>query len=85
MKWNKYPDNPPSKKKEYLVVKNIFDLFQKIDVCAYSKNLYTVDKFAFPEEKRPGWYDYDSEYGYYEITNITHWTELPPMPRKDKE
>lgn len=46
----------------------------------FSKCLSDVDAYDFPVEegyKRPGWYEYDSEYGHYEYENVTAWMELP--------
>lgn len=50
----------------------------KTSILRYAKDLYKVDVIAF-EDKRGegGWYDYDSEYGYYNITGITAWMPLP--------
>jgi hypothetical protein len=32
---------------------------------------------------RQVWYDYDSECGDYELTNVTHWIPLPDPPNED--
>lgn len=31
---------------------------------------------------RQVWYDYDSEVGDYELTNVTHWIPLPEPPKE---
>lgn len=64
---------PPTEEGEYLVkVKGCY--FH--DIAHYSKNLYKVDEYDFPNEKRAGWYEYDSECGYYEV-RVEHWTYIP--------
>jgi len=78
--WTKCTDRIPNKDGEYLVVKSIIGMFNKIDVCAFALNLHEIDEFDFPDEERPGWYEHDSETGYFEWTGITHWAELPTMP-----
>ena len=78
--WVKCSEKLPDQNGEYLVVKSIFGMFNKIDLCMFALNLYEVDEFEFQYDKRPGWYDCDSETGYYEWTDITHWAELPEMP-----
>lgn len=50
-----------------------------IRVCWFAKNLRKVDKYEFPK-KKPGFYESDSEYGYFEVSGITHWMPLPEPP-----
>ena len=80
MEWIKAKDKLPDKDGHYLVVKSIMGMFNKIDVCAFALNLHEVDEFDFPDENRPGWYEYDSETGNFEWTGVTHWAELPELP-----
>ncbi len=78
--WHK---DKPKKDGRYLVVTTINwntikdDIKYHIQISNFAKNLYEVDKYDFPNDKRSGWYKYDSEYGYYEIDNVIAWTELP--------
>lgn len=46
-------------------------------VLNFAKNLHKVDKYDFQNEKRPGFYHLDSEYGYLEDTNVVAWMPLP--------
>lgn len=50
-----------------------------IDTVKYATDLYTIDKFDFVDKKgKDGWYEYDYESGYYEVTeSIIAWQELP--------
>ena len=81
MNWTKCSDKLPPKDGEYLVIKEFFQC-RKIAICGFSKILNKMDKMYFPEEKRPGWYEWYDEYGYYEWTGITHWAELPELPEE---
>ena len=49
----------------------------RIETKSFAKNLYRVDDFAFYHKHKCGWYDYDSEYGYWEDTNVIAWMPLP--------
>ena len=60
-----------------------------IHVFCFVKNLKRVDDFYFfDKNKVPGWYDYDSEWGFYQIEDIIAWMPLPELPdgfKKEKE
>jgi len=63
-----------------------------INIKSFAKDLHKVDEFDFPKHKcgwYGGWYDYDSEYGYWEDTSVRAWMPLPkpyePQERSDKE
>ena len=51
-------------------------------IASFAKNLEKVDKYAFQfrGKKRPGWYEYDCDWGYIKYDNVTHWLPLPEMP-----
>ena len=51
-------------------------------VADFSTCLENVDEYNFEGEKRPGWFKYDDEYGFYEIDGITHWMPLPELPKE---
>ena len=80
MNWNKYPETVPPNDGKYLVVVFLNSCYRVIDICNFASNLRKADKYSFPNERRAGWYQYDSEWGYFERSDITHWAELPPMP-----
>lgn len=82
--WTKCSEKLPSTDGDYLVVKSIMGIYDKIDVCKFTLNLHNLDEFDFPDEDRPGWCECDSETGYYEWTGIKYWSELPKMPDADR-
>jgi hypothetical protein len=76
---DKLPDN---EKKEYLCAVKGF-AYSYIKICSFSKNLESVDEYDFDGDNHAGWYNYDSEYGYYECSGVTHWMELPDLPGEE--
>lgn len=48
----------------------------RIETKSFAKDLNRVDDYDFPEHKC-GWYEYDSEYGYWEDTDVIAWQSLP--------
>ena len=78
--WNKCSERLPEKSGSYLVVRSIMGMYNIIDVCSFAQNLHEFDEIDFEDENRPGWYEYDSEVGYFEWIGISHWSELPDMP-----
>ena len=49
-------------------------------IAGFAICLENVDQYDFEGQKRSGFYGYDSEYGYYEETDITHWMPMPEPP-----
>ncbi len=81
--WISVKDRLPEKKDSYLVVEDLFgDKIEKI--CGFTKNLSDVSFVDFDGNTNPGWYDYDSEYGYFEVQNVTHWMPLPEPPKEEE-
>lgn len=81
MNWIKTTEQLPQKDGEYLVVKSIMGVYNKIDVCKFTLNLRKLNNHSLVRYRnRPGWYKYDNEVGYYEESGITHWTDLPELP-----
>ena len=80
MNWTKCSEQMPPEKGRYLVVAVIFGV-PYIEVRRYADDLYKVDEFDFHEDAGAGWYDYDDEIGYYQVTNVTHWAPLPELPK----
>lgn len=50
----------------------------------YSKCLEKYCDVDFHGVKHGGFFNYDSEVGYYELSDITHWMPLPPAPEENK-
>lgn len=82
-KWISVKDKLPDKSGKYLVTygSNLNKDERLIEIAGFSKNLTSLDKYDFPKREfnRPGFYGYDSEYGYYEQTKVIAWMELPEV------
>ena len=76
-KWIPVWERLPEKRGDYLVTqKATFTDYVYISVIGYALNLYDVDEYDFADKKRPGWYEYDSEWGYRELDDVIAWMPL---------
>ena len=62
----------PKKDGRYLVTTDS----NYVAIKSYAKNLRKIDKDDF-DKAEPGWYDYDSDFGYYKYHKVIAWMELP--------
>ena len=84
-KWISVNERMPEKNGEYLVTCKFLD-YNHVYIKSYAHNLHKIDEFDFCDKFRSGWYDYDSEYGFYECSNVIAWMSLPePYQEGDKE
>jgi len=57
-----------------------------IHIFCFVNNLKMVDDFYFFDKNNvPGWYDYDSEFGFYQIKDIVAWMPLPQPYKAESE
>ena len=77
--WISVKDRLPDENGKYLCYHR-HNCYGYMDVCSFATNLKRVDAYDFYGKNRCGWYAYDSEYGYYECSYITHWMPLPEEP-----
>ena len=49
-------------------------------VLWFAKDARKVNKYDFHRSWKKVWYEYDSEYGYFTIDDVTHWMPLPEPP-----
>lgn len=82
MYWTRVKDSPPQENGKYLCVNKGLS-HRYIIVCWYAKCLSEVDEYDFADKDMPGFYSYDSEYGYYQERFVTHWMPLPDLPEED--
>lgn len=83
-KWISVTERLPEEDGKYLTAYklNTIPPTPWIEACWFAKNLRKVDKYDFPK-KKPGFYNNDSEYGYFEVSGITHWMPLPEPPKEE--
>ena len=77
-KWISVSEKVPENNGTYLVTLKYFN-HNSIDIMSYAENLSKIDEFDFCGVNRAGWYDYDSECGYYEVDRVIAWMPLPSM------
>lgn len=57
-----------------------------VDTMYYASDLYKVDDYDFYAKKgKAGWYDYDSEWGYYSRDDVVAWMPLPEPYKENEE
>ena len=77
--WISVKDRLPETEGEYLCYFNSsYGSYMKL--CRFSFNLKKVDRYDFYDRERCGWYNYNSEYGYYEDYDVAYWQPLPEPP-----
>lgn len=79
--WISVKDRLPEEEGQYIVTTKF-----GIKISSFSNNLYKIDKYDFEDYKgkqRKGFYNYDSEYGYFE-QDVLAWMPTPE-PYKEGE
>ena len=74
LKRNEWHTEPPTEEGLYLIHTDI----GVFDFAKYSKDLYKVSKYDFEgKHHRAGWWKYNSEWGFYEVTDVICWMYIP--------
>jgi hypothetical protein len=84
VKWTLCKEKQPPQGR-YLCVKQLFNGDFSYDVYSFTEDLSKVDKYDFPKNLYKGiggWFDYDSEIGYFQ-TSVYAWMPLPPAPKEE--
>ena len=79
MNWTDVNSQIPKYDGEYLCVLNAFG-HKYIHVCSFTKKMEKIEDLRLRGEKGAGFYEYDSEYGYFKRNSVTHWMRLPALP-----
>lgn len=82
--WISVTDRLPDEDGTYLVFSSPYGIFDFYKVISFATNLEDVDEFEFEGKNRPGWYEYDSEYGFVEEGNVSHWMPIPDPPKIER-
>lgn len=86
--WIPVTERLPEDNGKYLTVFTVNTIPPRpvIEVSCYAKDLYKIDKYDFQDKKKKsGFYQYDSEWGYFEMSDISHWMPLPQPPESEDE
>lgn len=71
-------DGFPKKNGRYLCLTE----YKYYRILSFAKKLKSVSKYDFEGRNYSGFFDYDSEYGFYEFGGVTHWMPLPELPKE---
>lgn len=84
MKWISTKDRLPDKNGQYICyIEGPY--LRHIKMCDFALNLEEIDDYDFAGKKHSGWYNYDGEYGYYEIDDVVYWMSCPEIPQEMTE
>lgn len=81
--WIPCNERQPEEDGKYLVTLRWSDYPNSVDTLHFTNDLSSVDGVGYAGEKRPGWYEYDSDYGCYEIDNVIAWMPRPEPYKED--
>lgn len=75
--WIPCSKRPPKEDGLYLVTMNWGYNRFIVDTLYFVNDLSSVDVDAFAYDKRPGWYEYNNEYGPNEVKGVIAWMPRP--------
>lgn len=81
--WIPCNERQPEEDGEYLVTLHWSNYPNSVETLHFTNDLSSVDEVGYAGEKRPGWYEYDSDYGCYEIDNVIAWMPRPEPYKGD--
>lgn len=81
--WVPCNERPPEEDGKYLVTLHWGNYPNSVETLHFTNDLSSVDRVGYAGEKRPGWYEYDSDYGCYEIDNVIAWMPRPEPYKGD--
>ena len=82
MEWISVKDRLPEKDGQYLCF-----TVDKLDhagdevILTFSLNPNELSP-VFDEDRKPCWVDFDTEVGFWEVKNVTHWLPIPEPPKE---
>ena len=81
VKWIPAAERLPDKSGKFLVYRHVLGNVTVVSVLGFAPDGEWVNKYDF-QGKKNVWYDYDSEYGYFQVDSVTHWMPLPEPPKE---
>ena len=54
----------------------------RVEILSFAQSLEAIDPLDFEGQNHSGFFNYDSDVGYYELHDITHWMPLPEPPKE---
>ena len=77
-KWHDLQKNPsdlPYDGQEVLIAIDLGIYY----IATYSSKLKEVDEYDFTDEDGDGFYEYDSEWGYFKFNDVVAWKYIEPF------
>ena len=85
MDWTPCEDETPKKNGKYIVTVTSPYIGEVVELAYFAKDLYEIDAFDFADKKGvSGWYRYDGEFGYFEVTDVIAWQPVPKEYKRKK-
>lgn len=81
--WIPCNERQPEEDGEYLVTLRWSNYPNRVETLHFTNDLSSIDEVGYAGEKRPGWYEYDSDYECYEIDNVIAWMPRPEPYKGD--
>ena len=86
IQWVSINDRLPSKDGDYLCSVLLINNQISMRIVSYADDLFKISNYDFYNKIGVnGWYEYDSEYGYFIVPNVVAWMSLPTPYREDGE
>lgn len=81
--WIPCSERLPKEDGKYLVTIEWRDNHFIVETLYFVNDLSSVDEYAFANDKKPGWYEYDNEYGPNEVRGVIAWMPRPEPYKGD--
>ncbi len=77
--WISVTDRLPVDEEAKYLVASDHGYGMTVHICSFAENLAAVD-YDLCGMEHSGFYDYDSEYGYFEKRGVLYWMPVPEPP-----
>lgn len=85
-KWIPTAERLPDKDGTFLVTEQAWNVKTRwVRIASYAQNLQKIDPLDFKGKRHAGWFDYDSEYGHYELSDIIAWMPLKEPYKEESD
>lgn len=81
--WIPCSERLPKEDGKYLVTIEWRDNHFIVETLYFVNDLSSVDEYTFANDKKPGWYEYDNEYGPNEVRGVIAWMPRPEPYKED--